>query len=247
MSTKSVFQLLLILPQFCSIDGYSGLLSQYQPSVLKAPTRRIQESSKDWQDQLVPKPWENAQGADATLYWETGHRFDGGESSHAAAKRLLELAGKYKRDYKNYGSKLKYASLITDLEASMQAFSDFCDRNVPDCKTIRVHLVATRGPAGGNQCPEWRLDQVPARWIQTMTGPGTLWQEDTEDQENTEKVLVRQARPGEAVVLLGSEWNDNHKDDEVRPAMHKSPEILSPFQGRVLLTMDALLESNNKE
>jgi len=137
MRTKSVLQeLLLILALLISrIDGYSGPLPQYQPSVLKAPTRRIQETSTDWQEQLVPKPWENAQGADASLYWQIGHGVDAVESSHAAAKRLLELAGKYKKDYKNYGSKLKYASLITDVEASMQAFSDFCDRNLPDCKT----------------------------------------------------------------------------------------------------------------
>jgi len=77
------------------------------------------------------------------------------------------------------------------------------------------------------------------------------------EETNTEKVNndilrriaslsidVKHARTGDAVVLLGKQWEDtsivgSSQGTYVRAAAHRSP-TLTPFQGRVLLTVDVI-------
>jgi len=257
---------------------------QYQPSVLKGSSPMAHTEA--WQEALVPRPWEmnnpHARGGrrvvDVSTQWDSQR-----EGTFTVAARLLQQALPAGR-----GTDEATAVLLhTDLAASLQAFVDFLERHLPppqhhnaeDDGNLRLsaRLVATRGTAG-TKCPQWHVDHVPVRWIQSLAGPGCLWVQDNGDDDDKSAIcwdrinalddddddgvldpknaaadnrnallidarrsVVRQAKPGEAVLLLGSEWNGEHAATMVRrPAVHKSPEIRWPWQGRVLLTMDVV-------
>jgi hypothetical protein len=60
---------------------------------------------------------------------------------------------------------------------------------------------------------------------------------------------VHQAAQGEAVMLIGNRWSElaisqsqSDNDANLAAAIHKSPDQLMPWQGRVLLTMDVLYD-----
>jgi hypothetical protein len=62
---------------------------------------------------------------------------------------------------------------------------------------------------------------------------------------------VHQAAPGEAVMLIGKRWSElaklqSYSDSsvyfDIPAAIHKSPDQLLPWQGRVLLTMDVVYD-----
>ncbi|KAG7368192.1 DUF1826 domain containing protein [Nitzschia inconspicua] len=69
--------------------------------------------------------------------------------------------------------------LLSSLSESFTAYRDFCKTYlipfIPkrDNKNIRFkcRLVATIGTSGA-KCPQYHIDQVPVRWIQTFVGPG---------------------------------------------------------------------------
>jgi hypothetical protein len=190
--------------------------------------------------------------------------------------------------------------LSTSLAESLQAYKEFCRehllRLLPNHSTVRFkcRLVATLGPSGA-KCPQYHIDHVPVRWIQTFFGPGVelvvgnegvqwdvlLKREhdlDNNDSDAAQKLgisadmeeviswtpvernlqlvddsvaTVYRANVGEAVVMLGNQWNEfrdalESKDGtitaKVEPVVHKSPEI-STTQGRVLLTQDVIVGS----
>lgn len=135
-------------------------------------------------------------------------------------------------------------------------------------RRCKARIVASRGPIG-TKCPRWHLDHVPVRLIMSLIGPGcdyipesilphtsnnvyvdrhALNGLDMDDSVRANRIIVPDERGvvrskvGEAVVLMGREWDtvdEAGKDDTgiLHAAAHKSPS-LSPFEGRVLLTVD---------
>eukprot|EP00536_Pseudo-nitzschia_multiseries_P000323 jgi/Psemu1/282249/fgenesh1_pg.4_\ len=86
------------------------------------------------------------------------------------------------------------ASLEENLAESLCAYRNFCQTHMlkkrsvvsecdsdGDCKgcsttgllsqKLKCRIVATRGHSGA-KCPQFHIDNVPCRWIQTMLGPG---------------------------------------------------------------------------
>jgi Protein of unknown function (DUF1826) len=67
--------------------------------------------------------------------------------------------------------------LSTSLAESLQAYREFCCTHLLSFllnhRRIRFkcRLVATLGPSGA-KCPQYHVDHVPVRWIQTFVGPG---------------------------------------------------------------------------
>jgi len=239
------------------------------PSVLR-PSTMTRAHTEQWQQALVPRPWENPRGADVTVQWDAA----------AADDEYATVAQQLLRDARKNDDPI----LQSDLTASLQAFTAFCREHSDVLSSssstlssplrLKARLVATRG-SPLTKCPQWHLDHVPVRWIQALTGPGCLWianpdeavcwdrinalndndnddddddivLDDTSNDRNqllvdATRAVVEQAAPGEAVLLLGQEW----PDPSVRPAVHKSPEIQRPWQGRVLLTMDVVLDDDD--
>lgn len=137
------------------------------------------------------------------------------------------------------------------------------------CVHFKYRLIATRGESG-TKCPLYHFDHVPVRWIQTFVGPGVdmvvgndgvRWEafqsyerdEDdhelslTDEERNDFRVdasvaNVYSAPPGEAVLMIGNEFNGNQQDisalsSRVRPVVHKSPQM-PQGRPRVRFTQD---------
>lgn len=141
---------------------------------------------------------------------------------------------------------------------------------------FRARIVATRGKKA-TKCPKWHVDHVPVRWIQSLVGPGCNYIERAGDnsQAQTEwnriqhylerdavdaiipnpgsssssQLQAHQAEEQQIILLVGKRWNEFTKEccqPFVPPVLHKSPEI--PFwQGRVLLTMDVIVQHHNED
>ena len=85
----------------------------------------------------------------------------------------------------NYGIRIdKYAlqDHIERLAWSLEFFRDFVTQelrsnivksgSLPNPNTtFKARIVATRG-AGGTKCPQWHIDHVPLRWIESLVGRG---------------------------------------------------------------------------
>ena len=135
-------------------------------------------------------------------------------------------------------------------------------------RKCKARIVASRGPIG-TKCPRWHLDHVPVRLIMSLIGPGcdyipesisphatnnvyvdrhALNGLDMDDSARANRIIVPDdngvvhSKVGEAVVLMGREWDTVGEASDgdngiLHAAAHKSPD-LSPFEGRVLLTVD---------
>jgi hypothetical protein len=183
------------------------------------------------------------------------------------------------------------ASLAPSLTESLISYRDFCTTHLlrrrydgQQLKNIKFkcRLVASVGPSGA-KCPQFHIDHVTVRWIQTFVGPGVVlvdgeagirWDaflgesdggdDDDEDDAiswnvkdrnqrlvNSDEAVLYCAKQGEAVLMLGNQWNDTSlskpaQDNDgsspvIMPVVHKSPEV-SKSQPRVLLTQDIILD-----
>jgi len=97
-------------------------------------------------------------------------------------------------DKKKINDEEKFAASLEDsLVESLRGYRDFCQTHVVrerwvnsncdnnDCdrctsthplyQKFKCRLVATRGDSGA-KCPQYHIDNVPCRWIQSMAGPG---------------------------------------------------------------------------
>lgn len=58
---------------------------------------------------------------------------------------------------------------------------------------------------------------------------------------NPSSVLIQQASPGEPVLLLGKGWAKSAlSSKDLPPVIHKSPDGIMPWEGRILLTIDII-------
>lgn len=141
--------------------------------------------------------------------------------------------------------------IVCSLESLLSEFRRIALMIEPHCEGFRARVVSSRGTAG-TRCPLWHCDYVPVRWIQSLVGPGceyvaseqgvdrwllNQWAGGDEDDRiiNNRRVRpgvadIRSGDTGAAVVLRG-------RDSTKLPCIHKSP-VLSPGEGRVLLTLD---------
>lgn len=234
--------------QALAIEKETSSIALIDSSVVYAPSH-TQADVKAWK-KLVPRLYENPRGIDETVDWTASER------PYDVAGRWMQQAG------------LSEIVLQRNLETSMKAFQDFCEKNLSSSsgkkQSYSARIVASRG-APGTKCPIWHLDHVPVRWIQALAGPGCQWIRNNEaiqwdrinnlDDNLTGKernkllidadtAVVEQAAEGKAVLLLGNKWKDHCNCPSalgLRPAVHKSPDDILPWQGRVLLTMDVHL------
>jgi hypothetical protein len=157
---------------------------------------------------------------------------------------------------------------IQHLSQSLFYFRELCAEKLTPISRFKARLVATRGPTG-TKCPQWHIDHVPVRWIQSLVGRGceyvelnhgVNWQAVNgldEDEPLLDSVAarngalvdpqtatIRRATEGQAVLLIGNRWQDYSKDaspKHIQPAVHKSPAPIPLWEGRVLLTQDVIL------
>lgn len=115
------------------------------------------------------------------------------ENPRDVAKRIVNECAQYiilPDDQDGINSIDKVAPALEDnLVESLNAYRDFCQMHmVPEllrefecydgCSStlsqsqkLKCRLVATRGYSGA-KCPQFHIDNVPCRWIQSMLGPG---------------------------------------------------------------------------
>ena len=113
---------------------------------------------------LVPKPWENPRGWDRTVEWDCR----GEKGSEEKTERILDAARELLPPPRDDGgpSPAELGLARRQLAGYMATFGDFSR-----ARRCRARLVASRGGAG-TKCPQFHLDHVPVRWIQSLFGPG---------------------------------------------------------------------------
>jgi len=185
-------------------------------------------------------------GADVTVIFD--EPIDG-------ARRLLDEVGIKIQDDND--------ETLHHLKEALSYYQDYVSF-ASGARTCKARIVASRGPVG-TKCPRFHLDHVPVRLIMSFVGPGcdyipeskgessnvdrsALNTLDLDDSIRANRIIVPDekfvvhSRRGEAVVLMGREWDTvdeagNDATGILHAAAHKSPSI-SPFEGRVLLTVD---------
>ena len=161
-------------------------------------------------------------------------------------------------------SQQQYDETLQHLEHCLATFQNA----IPDpsilsscsLKTLcKAKIVSSRG-AGGIKCPRWHTDCVPLRLIMSLEGPGVCYFKDLNALQ-TNTVLrnqyfnydERQAKTGDAMLVMGKMWQDMIQQKQasgttefppLQAAVHKSPDI-TQSQGRVLLTVDVVLEEED--
>lgn len=222
------------------------LLAASNSSVLLLPATA---TTSLWK-QLAPDVWETSRGVDVEMEWSAG------TPCREVARRLLLQAGADTRPTSGL--------MEAELTGFLESFVEFTQ-----AERWIARLVSSRGKAA-TRCPKWHMDYVPVRWIQALAGPGcdyvdpesqVRWEKmkalkDTADLSVSEqnRLLVekgesRQVPSGRASLLLGRKWKTwsgqrgLSKFSDRDGAVHKSPDNLKPWEGRVLLTMD-IIESS---
>jgi len=160
------------------------------------------------------------------------------------------------------------AMFLQDIEKSISTFHDLCTSRLENVSGYRIKVTAMRGKSA-TRCPAWHTDYVPMRWIQTFYGPGCCYVDPDATKNNViiqrvmdpqgglvkpaawkerqiakSGVTVCQAALGEPVVLVGHRWSETKKAhlDDLSGVLHRSPLNVPSSQGRVLLTLDVVID-----
>ena len=201
-------------------------------------------------NRLVPKLWENPRGLDSSLQWTPD------DAAELTTRRMMEdwVATSFSVEDKTMRE--QYAA---ELSASALAFIDAVQSQGP-ATSFKARVVASRGSAA-TKCPQWHIDHVPVRHIQSLVGPGcecadshgVQWDKvnslsDATDDLSLEErnqllvgpsTRIHQAQERQAVLLIGNRWKEFAGYD-LDPCVHRSPTGFHPWEGRVLLTFDIL-------
>jgi Protein of unknown function (DUF1826) len=208
---------------------------------------RTEFTDKVW-EALVPSLWEKGGGVDVRYKW-TAH-----EDIDAVASNVQEILRRLcKKDLSSTAPIMQ-----NDLVQSITQFTKYCSTHLDSVDTFTLRLLSTRGKTG-TKCPVWHFDHVPVRWVQSFVGPGCQWANnvnweavnaveapDSTPRERNRLIVsnastIHTANTGEAVLLVGTRWNEfSAIKTSIMPAVHKSPE-LQPWEGRVLLVMDVVV------
>jgi hypothetical protein len=106
-----------------------------------------------------------------------------------------------------------------------------------DCESVGLRLsVLNRA-----MCPKFHTDKISGRLICTYMGSATQWLDSqypalsSRDLIATKAQAVKQAKPGDVLLLKGEGWPDNEHNGIV----HRSP-ACAEGESRVLLTLDPM-------
>jgi hypothetical protein len=151
-----------------------------QPSyVLIEPTSSGTDSRKStaklWK-QLCPPLWKKPRKGtkDVTLIWSCC------DDTQRVATELLNRLTAVGPTNKSKPAEQHDPRMVENVAQSLEQFRDFCTENLRSTSSssrghdgymFKVRIVATRGPSG-TKCPQWHVDHVPVRWIQSLAGPG---------------------------------------------------------------------------
>jgi len=140
---------------------------------------------------------------------------------------------------------IKYQLLLRDIKNLLFLFKRLTNAN-----GFRFQLASI----DTNMCPRFHADMNELRMLCTYFGPGTLWLPDhAADRQAylngkgngnilSDENLVQQANSGDVIILKGALYPGG------TPILHRSPNIESPFDERILLTIDpnASISPRNK-
>ena len=198
------------------VDDFKRSLQESNSSIMILSNRATPST---WQC-LAPGLLQNSRGLDSRMEWSTDDA-----TSEEAARDFLINAGVFDKNE------------APDMQRELsEAFETFCKFTM--ARRIRARIVASRGPAASTKCPQWHIDHVPIRWIQSLVGPGCdyvadrhddwLWEKinalDDEAEVNLsaeernrllvdpDRVTTRQVPEGAAALLPGNEWKQWAKE-----------------------------------
>ncbi|GKY94711.1 hypothetical protein MPSEU_000436600 [Mayamaea pseudoterrestris] len=229
--------------------------SRWTSSIVTLPDRRA--SPALW-NRLVPKLWEDARSFDSTRVWTScSCRHD---SELTATRQAMHEWINAAFPITDESVKLQCAA---ELASFAEAFVNAVRRQQLEPQaprlTFKARIVASRGSVA-TKCPRWHVDHVFVRHIQSLVGPGCAFMESTDedwsgmqarfdandDSLTTEewnrqligsKACTRQVSEGQAAFLVGNRWKE-FAGYELAPCVHRSPQGLKPWEGRVLFTID---------
>ena len=233
-----------------SMQSMSSVPTQIDAnSLVVVPEANAGLTSGETFKHLVPPMWNTTCDVDIRFQWSLS------DEPRAVADDIMSRLPRRAGDATETQRKI--------LSQSIKSFSSYCSSHLRNCVKFKGRLLATRG-GEGKKCPNFHVDHVPVRWIQSLHGPGCQWVDEeyvnwdvllsyvsTETLDSRERnrlvvdsdARIRQAPPGEALILVGNRFPEFRVDGDREsksplPVVHRSPEILLPWQGRVLLTMD---------
>ena len=140
------------------------------------------------------------------------------------------------------------ASLEASLVDSLRAYRDFCQTHVirersidskcdnSDCNScistrllnqkLKCRLVATRGYSGA-KCPQYHIDNIPCRWIQSMVGPGVeLVNISNVDDVDGSGGVIRWDAFGNSPTRSGDEEDEDEEDGIVSWSVEDRNQLL---------------------
>lgn len=207
---------------------------------------------------LAPRPWEAPRGLDTTVEWRGGD----------AVPQVMRDWVDRRLPVPDPAVRARLAAELAATAAAFEDYVDAHAAAAATApRAFRARLVAGRGATGAARCPQWHVDHVPVRLLQALAGPGceyvvaeaadtidwgrvnALSTADTAGRHVRERnrllvpgeespALVRRAPEGRAALLVGNRWWDLAGERDRAPCLHRSPQQLRPWEGRVLLTMD---------
>ena len=241
------------------------------PEITASLVKPVEAShaSPHWH-QFVPKLWDNPRGIDIRISWVCPS-LQQSESTKIAYSFLDTI--EETRRLPIIGRRTLEKELAEWMRCFERYCGNYLVPFNDNGMVLSARLVCNRG-AASTKCPKWHQDYVPFRWIQALVGPGCEWVEpfasdattrfversnanydavkrtrgtQQDDHElNSLNCQVHRAETGQAIILLGKKWNSKARENsELEPVIHKSPDGIRPWQGRVLLTMDVEEEDAN--
>lgn len=165
---------------------------EYWQELCPSPPKLSDKLSSIFSSRFSIKEMPSISSVDISITWTLD------EDPHNVARRIVQefLRRSIQSDDKKRMSVEKYltTSLEDTLVESLRAYRDFCQTHMlqgqsidvkaesmndcnccssirPQNQKLKCRLVATRGYSGA-KCPQYHIDNVPCRWIQSMVGPG---------------------------------------------------------------------------
>eukprot|EP00525_Craspedostauros_australis_P002357 CAMPEP_0198131702 /NCGR_PEP_ID=MMETSP1442-20131203/56753_1 /TAXON_ID= /ORGANISM="Craspedostauros australis, Strain CCMP3328" /LENGTH=326 /DNA_ID=CAMNT_0043792557 /DNA_START=28 /DNA_END=1005 /DNA_ORIENTATION=- len=145
-----------------------GISSAYER--IEMPTSQTNPNEL-WKP-MIPPIWQAGIGFDETIQWTTR------DDPEQVASRLLKkcTAGSSKHGgHDDAAEQQLHNARIQQVVEAMRLFRSHCETNLveqPDQhRAFKTRIVASRGPRG-TKCPQWHIDHVPVRWIQSLAGRG---------------------------------------------------------------------------
>ncbi|MEM6709971.1 MAG: DUF1826 domain-containing protein, partial [Pseudomonadota bacterium] len=129
-------------------------------------------------------------------------------------------------------------ALCTELELASDVLTELLG-----CARIGFRVVTLNRP----MCPRFHVDQVQARLLITIRGPGTEWIPSNHvdrsafaDRNNQQPPIqtgerIKQFEAGHWALLKGGAWND-----DFRGVVHRSPQSDRP---RLLVSVDPIADA----